>query len=53
MGFLSSLFGIKGSQPKTSTVVQAQQLPKEISPFVTEILKEDSRLIQTRCRKRL
>ena len=40
MGFLSSLFGIKGSQPKTSTVVQAQKLPEEISPFVKEILGE-------------
>ena len=40
MGFLSSLFGIKGSQPKTSTVVQAQKLPEEISPFVREILGE-------------
>jgi len=40
MGFLSSLFGIKGSQPKTSTVVQSQKLPEEISPFVKEILGE-------------
>ena len=40
MGFLSSLFGIKGSQPKTSTVVQAQKLPEEIAPFVKEILGE-------------
>ena len=44
MGFLSSLFGIKGSQPKTSTVVQAQKLPEEIAPFVKEILGESQDL---------
>jgi len=40
MGFLSSLFGVGSRTPKTETVVQAQKLPEEISPFVKEILKE-------------
>ena len=40
MGFLSSLFGVGSRTPRTETVVQAQKLPEEISPFVKEILKE-------------
>ena len=40
MGFLSSLFGVGSRTPEKSTVVQAQKLPEEISPFVKEILKE-------------
>ena len=41
MGILSSLFGIGGGgKPATQTVVQAQKLPEEISPFVRQILSE-------------
>ena len=41
MGFLSSLFGIGGTgkQATTTQVVQSQ-IPKELSPFVTQILGE-------------
>ena len=46
MGFLSSLFGVKDRTPETSTVVQAQKLPEEISPFVKEILGEARDLYQ-------
>ena len=45
MGFLSSLFGVGSRTPKTETVVQAQKLPEEISPFVREILKEAQDLV--------
>ena len=49
MGFLSSLFGIGGgSKPATTTNVVQQQLPKEISPFVTEIAKEAQDLFKER-----
>jgi len=40
MGILSSLFGIGGSKPSTSTVVQQQNIPKELAPFIKEILGE-------------
>ncbi len=46
MGFLSSLFGVKDRTPKTETVIQAQKLPEEISPFVKEILKEAKDLFE-------
>ena len=46
MGFLSSLFGVTDRTPKTETVVQAQKLPEEISPFVTEILDEAKALYE-------
>ena len=49
MGFLSSLFGVGGgSKPATNTNVVQQQLPKEISPFVTEIAKEAQDLFKER-----
>ena len=49
MGFLSSLFGVGGgSKPATTTNVVQQQLPKEISPFVTEIAKEAQDLFKER-----
>ena len=40
MGILSSLFGIGGSKPSTSTVVQQQNIPPELAPFIKEILGE-------------
>ena len=49
MGFLSSLFGVgSSSKPATTTNVVQQQLPKEISPFVTEIAKEAQDLFKER-----
>ena len=49
MGFLSSLFGVGGSsKPRTETNIVQQQLPKEISPFVTEIAKEAQDLFKER-----
>jgi hypothetical protein len=48
MGFLSSLFGVGGSKPRTETNIVQQQLPKEISPFVTEIAKEAQELFKER-----
>ena len=50
MGFLSSLFGLGGSksQPSTSTVIQAQELPKEIAPFVKEVVGEAQELYKHR-----
>jgi len=40
MGFLSSLFGGGSSKPATTTNVVSQKLPTEISPYVSQILKE-------------
>jgi hypothetical protein len=48
MGFLSSLFGVGGSKPRTETNIVQQQLPKEISPFVTEIAEEAQELFKER-----
>jgi hypothetical protein len=46
MGILSSLFGIGGSKPSTSTVVQQQNIPPELAPFIKEILGEAQTLYQ-------
>ena len=47
MGFLSSLFGTKQSKTPSSTVVQSAAIPKEMSPFITEILGEAQDIYQT------
>jgi len=46
MGFLSSLFGTKQSKTPSSTVVQSSAIPKEMSPFITEILGEAQDIYQ-------
>lgn len=46
MGFLSSLFGTKQSKTPSSTVVQSAAIPKEMSPFITEILGEAQDIYQ-------
>ena len=38
MGFFSSLFGSKRSSEPSSTVVQASTIPKEIAPYMKEVL---------------
>ena len=48
MGFLSSLFGFGGSQPRTQQVVQTSRLPEEVSPFAKEVLDEAKELYKTR-----
>ena len=47
MGILSSLFGIGGSKPSTKTVIQSQQIPPELAPFVKEILGEAQTLYKS------
>ena len=47
MGILSSLFGIGGSKPSTSTVVQQQNIPPELAPFIKEILGEAQTLYKS------
>jgi len=39
MGFFSSLFGSKRSSEPSSTVVQAQSIPKEVAPYLKEVLE--------------
>ena len=39
MGFFSSLFGSKRSSSPSSTVVQAPTIPKEIAPYMKEVLE--------------
>ena len=46
--FLSSLFGIGGSSPRTQQVVQTSKLPEEIAPFAEEVLEEAKELYEQR-----
>jgi hypothetical protein len=46
--FLSSLFGIGGSSPRTQQVIQSSELPEEIAPFAKEVLEEAKALYQQR-----
>lgn len=48
MGFLSSLFGSKRSEPVQTTTQVASKLPSEIAPQVEEIAKEAKRLYDER-----
>jgi hypothetical protein len=48
MGFLSSLFGTKRSEPVQTTTQVASKLPSEIAPQVEEIAKEAKRLYDER-----
>jgi hypothetical protein len=55
MGFLSSLFGLKVLTPEQPQVNSSSvsKLPKEISPFVTEIAGEAQDLYKAEARERL
>ena len=48
MGFLSSLFGSRRSEPRTTTTQVIQKLPPEIAPKVEEIADEAKRLYEER-----
>tara|TARA_R110002049_G_scaffold171734_1_gene338525 strand:+ start:327 stop:2333 length:2007 start_codon:yes stop_codon:yes gene_type:complete len=48
MGFLSSLFGSRRSDPVQTTTQVASKLPSEIAPQVEEIVKEAQRLYSDR-----
>ena len=47
MGFLSSLFGF-GDKPTQSSTVVAPQLPKEMKPYVEEVLRDTQALYKQR-----
>jgi len=51
MGFLSSLFGFGGSQPKTQQVIQSSKLPEEIAPFAKDVLEDAQKLYEAEMEK--